>query len=193
MLEIAKEHLEQIADHVATARSADPAGVFAILRQRAKQRDFALPQRLRDVLDNSFDFRRANYIWSTSDTIRVHAPGRARQKPFEDYYRQLRDSGRFPDFYSHKRGLVDAYANRVINGNSEPFPALRFPPDPVVARSLIAIGEDQKGALGVLTVIDVTTKLLSRHVAGQPMLLGHTDPGIVDADELQRDDPGFRR
>ncbi|TAY88097.1 hypothetical protein [Rhizobium leguminosarum] len=192
MLEIAKEHLEQIAGHVARIRGADPEEIFEILQQRAKQKGFALPKRLRDVLDNSFDFRRVNYIWSTSDTIRVHAPGRAQQKPFEDYYRQLRDSGQFPDFYSHKRSLVDAYANRVINGNSEPYQALRFPADPVVAQSLIAIGEEEKDSIGVLTVIDVTTRLLSRHVAGQPMLLGHTDPGLV-IDNGAEDNPGFRR
>lgn len=196
MLEIAKGHPGQLAKHVAKVRGADPEGVFAILSQRAKQRGFAMPQRLKEALDNTFDFRRVNYIWSTSDTIRVHAPGRARQKPFEDFYHQLKDSKQFPTFYSYGRGLVDPYGHRVINGNEEPYQALRYPSDPVVAQSLIAIGEDQKDALGVLTVIDVTTRLLSRHVIGQPMLLGHTDPGLIGADELQRDDhddPGFKR
>lgn len=191
MLEIAKEHLEQIAGHVARIRGADPEDIFEILQQRAKQRGFALPKRLRDVLDNSFDFRRVNYIWSTSDTIRVHAPGRARQKPFEDFYRQLKDSGQFPDFYSYSRGLVDPYSHRVINGNREPYQALRYPADPIVAQSLIAIGEDERDSIGVLTVVDVTTRLLSRHVSGKPMLLGADDPGLII--DSPRDDPGFKR
>jgi hypothetical protein len=191
MLNIAKGHLEQLANHVAKVRGADPAGVFAILCQRAKQTGFSMPKRLKEILDNSFDFRRTNYIWSTSDTIRVHAHGRTRQKPFEDFFHQLKDSEQFPHFYSYSRGLVDPYGHRVVNGIREPYQALRFPADPVVAQSLISIGEEEKDSMGVATVIDVTTRLLSRHVAGQPMLLGHTDPGLVSTDN--NDDPGFTR
>jgi hypothetical protein len=148
-----------------------------------------MPKRLKEIVDNSFDFRRANYIWSTSDTIRVHAPGRARQMPFEGFYHQLKNSAQSRDFYSYSRGLIDPYGHRVINGTREPYQALRFPADSVVAQSLIAIGEEQKDYNGVLTIVDVTTRLLSRHIAGQPMMLGQTDPGLVSTDN--NDDPGF--
>jgi hypothetical protein len=207
MMEIAKAHLPQIAGHVASLRRADAAGVLAILQQRSTQPGFKMSLRLKGALDNSFDFRRANYIWSTSNTIRVHAPGRSRQKPFEDFYYHLRDAGDFPGFYTRANGLVDEYAHRVINGKREVYEALRFPADPVVAQSLIAIAEDEKERLAVNMVVDVTTKRLADHVPGRPLLLGDNDPGrILVDDNHQRhedvrvdgyvdlnDDPGFRR
>ncbi|MDP9762117.1 MULTISPECIES: hypothetical protein [Agrobacterium] len=53
----------------------------------------------------------------------------------------------------------------------------------------MAIGEEEKESIGVLVVVDVTTRLLSQHVAGQPMLLGQNDPGLMSTDD--NDDPGF--
>lgn len=206
MLEIAKAHLSQIAGHVASIRGADAEGILTILRQRLKQTGFKMSKRMKDALDPAFDFRRANYIWSTSNTIRVHAPGRSRQKPFEDFYHQLKDSRSFPGFYTRGNGLVDEYAHRVINGKRVVYEALRFPADPMVAQSLIAIAEDEKERLGVNLVVDVTTKRLAAHVPGRPLLLGDNDPGLILVDDrlapgnirddhrdTTSDDPGFRR
>lgn len=179
MLAMANDHLEQIAGHVAKIRGANSQDVFEIIEQRAKQEEFARPKRLVEILDRTFDFRQVNYIWSTSDTIRFHAPDAVRQRPYVAFYHQLKESGQFPDFYSYRRGLVDPSGHRVINGEHEPYQALRYPADPIVAQGLIAIAEEQEETLGVISVVDVTTRLLARHVAGQPMVLGDTDPGLI--------------
>jgi hypothetical protein len=205
MHKIAKEHLSQIGGHVASILGVSEDHVSEILNQRIGVKDFHLSERIREMADGNFDFRKMNYIWSTAETIRVHTTGRSSQRPYVEFFKRIRDDGLADAFYSHNR-LVDKNGARVINKERiDPYEALRFPAIPPVASELLAIASREHD-----TIVCVSTHMLSKLEYRADLELGSEDPGYIqsvvntyednddgydvmdDFDPNEDDEPGFK-